>query len=319
MPDASRPDAPSPDAPSPDAATPTAGRTPLPLGLLKAMRPQQWTKNVLVFAAPIAAGKIRQDGVVLDTLIAFVAFCLAAGGTYLLNDARDVESDRQHPTKHRRPIASGIVPVPVALVAGVISLVASLGVALLADRNLAFTIGAYLILTCSYTFWLKHQPVVDIVAVAAGFVIRAIAGGAATGVPISQWFYIVTSAGALFMVVGKRQGEAAELGEAAVRLRPALAAYTPDFLGYLRSMSSSLLVIAYCLWAFESAQAQSNGSGIVFFELSIVPFVVAVLRYALLLAQGKGAEPEALVLHDRPLQVAGLLWGLTYAYGLYLA
>ena len=291
--------------------------TSLPLGVLKAMRPHQWTKNVLVFAAPLAAGKLSQDGLILDACIAFVAFCLAAGGTYLLNDARDVESDRQHPTKRNRPIAAGIVPVRIAVIAGIVSLVASVGVALLAHRNLAYTILAYLTLTCVYTFWLKHEPVFDIVSVAAGFVLRAIAGGTATGVPISQWFYIVTSAGALFMVVGKRQGEAMELKDDAVRLRPALAAYTPDFLVYLRSLSSGLLVIAYCLWAFESAAA--NGTATVFFELSIVPFVVAVLRYGLLLSQGKGAEPERLVLRDRPLLLAGGLWAIIYAYGLYIA
>ncbi len=298
--------------------------TSLPLGLIKAVRPHQWTKNVLVFAAPAAAGTLFADGVIRNACVAFTAFCLAAGGTYLLNDSRDVESDRRHPTKQNRPIAAGVVPVPLACVLGVVLLVTAVGVATLApgdggNYNLAYTIAAYLSLTCAYTFWLKHQPVVDIMAVAAGFVLRAIAGGAATGVPISKWFYLVTSAGALFMVVGKRQGEAAELGADAVALRPALAAYTPDFLGYLRSVSSGLLLIAYCLWAFESASTVTNGNGSVFFELSVVPFLAAVLRYALLIGEGKGAEPETLVLRDRPLQIAGLVWAIIYGYGLYLA
>lgn len=291
----------------------------LPFGLIRAMRPHQWTKNVLVFAAPIAAGKLRSGEVMLDAAIAFASFCLAAGGTYLLNDAKDVEADRRHPTKRNRPIAAGDVPVPVAVIVGATALVAAVALGLVANRNLAYTIAAYLAFTCAYTFWLKHQPVFDIVFVAAGFVLRAIAGGAATDVPISKWFYIVTSAGALFMVVGKRQGEAAELGEDAASIRPALAAYTPDFLMYLRSVSSGLLVIAYCLWAFESAEARTGDGATVYFELSIVPFVVAVLRYALLLSQGKGAEPETLVLHDRPLQLAGLVWAIIYGYGLYLS
>lgn len=298
--------------------------TSLPLGLVKAVRPHQWTKNVLVFAAPVAAGTLFADGVIRNAVVAFAAFCLAAGGTYLLNDARDVDSDRRHPTKRNRPIAAGVVPVPLATALGAVLLITAVGVATLApgdgsNYNLAYTIAAYLSLTCAYTFWLKHQPVVDIMAVAAGFVLRAIAGGAATEVPISKWFYLVTSAGALFMVVGKRQGEAAELGADAVALRPALAAYTPDFLGYLRSVSSGLLVIAYCLWAFESASTVANGNGSVFFELSVVPFLAAVLRYALLIGEGKGAEPETLVLRDRPLQIAGIAWAIIYGYGLYLA
>ncbi len=298
--------------------------TSLPIGLVRAMRPHQWTKNVLVFAAPVAAGKLRSTEVMTDAAIAFLAFSLAAGGTYLLNDARDVEADRAHPTKRNRPIAAGVVPVGVAVVAGVAALVAALGVAFLAggtdgsSHALVFTIATYLAFTCAYTVWFKQEPVLDIVFVAAGFVLRAIAGGAATGVPISKWFYIVTSAGALFMVVGKRKGEAVELGADAVRIRPSLAAYTPEFLNYLMGMSSGLLTIAYCLWAFESALARPDGASTVYFELSIVPFVVAVLRYALLISQGKGAEPERLILRDRPFLLAGLAWAIIYGYGLYL-
>lgn len=294
--------------------------TSLPVGVLRAMRPQQWTKNVLVFAAPIAAGVIRQTDVLVDTLIAFAAFSLAASGTYLLNDARDVEADRQHPTKRNRPIAAGIVPVSLAVVVGVVLLVVSLGVALLANRNLAYTIAAYLAVTVAYNLWLKEEAILDLLAVAAGFVLRAVAGAAAAAVPISEWFFIVTSFGALLMVTGKREGELHELGAEAGSVRKTLGVYTPNFLAYVRGVATAVVLIAYCLWAFESARAShSSDTATIWFQLSIVPFAVAILRYALLIDQGKGGEPETLVMHDRTLQVAGVLWAIIYGYGIYIA
>jgi decaprenyl-phosphate phosphoribosyltransferase len=292
----------------------------IPVGLLRAMRPQQWVKNVLVFAAPVAAGVLRQSAVLVDTMIAFAAFSLAASGTYLLNDARDVEADRQHPTKRNRPMAAGIVPVPLGVATGVVLLVAALGVALLANRNLAFAIGAYLSLTVAYTVWLKFEAILDIVAVAAGFVLRAIAGAAAAEVPISEWFFIVTSFGALLMVAGKREGELHEVGADAVATRKTLGVYTPRFLAYVRGVASSVVLVAYCLWAFESARTSTSAdTSTIWFQLSIVPFAVAILRYALLIDQGRGGEPETLVMQDRPLQVAGLVWAIIYGYGVYVA
>ena len=294
--------------------------TSLPVGVLRAMRPQQWTKNVLVFAAPVAAGVIRQTDVLVDTFIAFAAFSLAASGTYLLNDARDVEADRQHPTKRNRPIAAGIVPVSLAIVVGVVLLVVSLGVALLANRNLAYTIAAYLAVTVAYNLWLKEEAILDLLAVAAGFVLRAVAGAAAATVPISEWFFIVTSFGALLMVTGKREGELHELGAEAGSVRKTLGVYTPAFLAYVRGVATAVVLIAYCLWAFESARSsQSSDTATIWFQLSIVPFAVAILRYALLIDQGKGGEPETLVMHDRTLQVAGVLWAIIYGYGIYIA
>jgi len=175
--------------------------------LVAACRPRQWIKNLLVFAAPVAAGVIDQGDLLTDTLAAFVAFCLAASGTYLLNDALDVESDRLHPTKRNRPIAAGQVPVVLAYVVAAVLVVAALAIAFLTRSQLGWTIAAYLALTTAYSFWLKHVAILDVIAVASGFVLRAVAGAAATGVPISEWFFIVTSFGALFMVAGKRTGE----------------------------------------------------------------------------------------------------------------
>lgn len=292
----------------------TSGRSLLP-GILRELRPKQWIKNLLVFAAPAAAGVIDERGELLHTLGAFACFCAAASATYLINDISDVESDRRHPTKRERPIAAGIVPVPVAVLLSVLLLIGGVGGAFLIRRDFGLTILAYLALTTVYTMWLKHIAVLDIISVAAGFVLRAIGGATATHVPISEWFFIVTSFGALFMVAGKRQGEQSDLGEDAASIRPVLAQYTPGFLSYLRAVFSGGALIAYCLWAFSSAELQ--GSNSVLFQLSIVPFAIAILRYALLLEQGKGAEPENLVLSDRALLLAGGAWILLYGIAIY--
>ena len=287
-------------------------------GLVRTMRPHQWTKNVLVVAAPVAAGVIDEADVARSTALALVAFCLASSATYLLNDARDVDADRRHPTKRERPVAAGIVSVPLAVGTAAVLLVAALAIGFATEPDLGMTLVAYLVLTTSYSLWLKHVPVADIVAVAAGFVLRAVAGAAATGVPISSWFFIVTSAGALLMVVGKREAELAHLGEEA-GTRPVLAAYTPQFLLLLRGVATTGVLIAYCLWAFEAAGSAGDGHAQLLLQLSILPFVVAILRYALLIDQGEGAEPERLVLRDRTILVAGACWAIIYGYGTYLA
>lgn len=296
--------------------TTTASPRPSLLGgVIRELRPKQWIKNVLVFAAPVAAGIFDNRDTDLQAFGAFGCFCAAASATYLLNDAMDIESDRRHPVKKNRPIAAGIVPIGLAYILAAVLLVVAIGGAFLIRRDFGFTILAYLALTTVYSLWLKSMPILDIVAVAAGFVLRAIGGATATGLPISEWFFIVTSFGALFMVTGKRAGERAELGEDAATIRPALAAYTPQYLNYLKAVFSAGTVITYCLWAFASAQESTSGS--VLFQISIVPFAIAILRYALLLEQGKGAEPENLVFSDRTLLVAGAIWAAIYACAVY--
>lgn len=285
-------------------------------GVLRALRPRQWVKNVLVFAAPVAAGRITDTEILGPTVLAFVTFCMASSATYLLNDALDVERDRSHPTKQHRPIAAGLISVPTALAIATVLAVGALGVAFATTVPLGFTLAGYLALTTAYTVALKHVAVLDIVAVAAGFVLRAVAGGAATDVPISEWFFIVTSAGALLMVSGKREAEAAELGEEAGEARPTLDEYSTSFLVYLRSVSTGVVLVAYCLWAFSSS-ALSPDAG-VWFQLSILPFATAILRYGLLIDQGSGSEPEKLVLSDHVLLGAGAVWAAVYGWAVYV-
>lgn len=288
----------------------------LPLALVVEARPKQWVKNVLVFVAPAAAGVLTEVDTLANTLIAFVAFCAAASGTYFLNDAADAEADRLHATKKYRPVAAGEIPVPMARIVGALLLVASLAIALLANIELVAVVGAYVCLTSLYSTWLKHIAVVDLVAVAAGFLLRAAGGAVAADVPISSWFYIVASAASVFMVTGKRLAELRDAGDNVGETRSTLASYSVQYLAYVLAVSSGIAILAYCLWSFEESALRTDGA--FWLELSSVPFVLGLLRYALLIDAGGGGEPEELVLHDRPLQIIGLLWAVMFGIGVYV-
>ena len=324
-----RPLMPSPPGDGDGAGGPegTSSSGGLVTGLLRGVRPGQWTKNLLVFAAPVAGGVITEWPAARDSLLAFAAFCAAAGGTYLLNDARDVEADRQHPTKRHRPVAAGQVPVPVAYLVGAALIVLALAVGFAVTTPLGITLAAYLALTTSYSFGLKHVPVVDLVAVAAGFVLRAVAGAAATSLPLSEWFFIVTSAGALLVITAKREAELAhhhrsDTDPTERPTRRVLASYTPGFLTSVRTIAAGLMLVAYCLWAFEGpvlGDGEVGAGASVWLQASIVPFAVVVLRYVLLADAGAGERPERLLLTDRILVAAGAAWAIIYGYGIYLA
>ncbi len=299
---------------------PPPGTIPVPRGtgavvrgLVRAARPKQWVKNVLVLAAPAAAGVLLDPAVLLLAAAAFACFCLVASGTYLLNDALDVTADRLHPDKRLRPIADGTVPVALAqgLGLGLLAGGVALG-ALVGDGRLAIVLAVYVALMQGYTLVFKRLAVIELAIVSSGFVMRAIAGGVATGVAVSTWFLIVTSFASLFIVVGKRHAEHLTLGEEAIRHRPALAEYPPGFLQYVGAVSAAVAIIAYCLWSLIQV-----ASGEVWFELSIIPFTLAILRYALLAAKGHAGAPEEVFLADRTLQVLGVLWAACYAAGVH--
>lgn len=294
-----------------DAGTPPTPSTAR--ALLRTARPKQWVKNVLVFAAPGAAGVLDEPDALGRTLVAFVALCLAASATYFLNDSVDAHADRQHPVKRDRPIAAGHLSERAGVVGAVVLALLAIGISVpITHGELALVVVGYLAVTVSYSLWLKHEPVVDLGAVAAGFVIRAIAGGIAADVLISDWFLIVAAGGSLFMVTGKRHAEQIELGDDSGAHRSTLEEYSSSFLGFVRAVAASLTVTAYCLWAFESATAVGDET---WFRLSIVPFILAILRYAHVIEQGRGGAPEEIVLGDRVLQVLGLLWIASFAVG----
>jgi len=283
-------------------------------GLVRAARPKQWVKQVLVLAAPGAAGVLDQRHALLATAAAALVFTLAAAGTYMVNDASDVEADRHHPTKRYRPFASGQVPVALGWVIGIALIVAAplLGWAL-ATWQLGATVGGYVVLTTLYSRRLKHVAVVELMIVAFGFVLRAIAGAAAVAVPLSEWFVIVASFGSLFMVVGKRYAEVVGLEEGGVGSRRILAEYPVSFLRQVRDVCVAVTLLAYCLFAFE--RGATSSLTLPWFQLSIVPVTLGLLRYSLLLEKGQGGAPEDVVLHDRTLLVSGALWCVLFGLG----
>jgi len=273
-------------------------------GLVRTMRPRQWVKNVLVLAAPFVGGGLFDTSVLIDCLVAFVAFSLASSGVYLVNDALDVEADRAHPTKRRRPIAAGIVPLPLAYVAAGVLFVVSIGLAVLVTWQLIVVLAVYVAVQLSYCLWLKHQPVIDICIVASGFLLRAIAGGVATAIPLSQWFLLVAGFGSLFMVAGKRYAEMALAERTGAKIRKSLENYSASYLRYIWTLSATVMITTYSLWAFEIRELHNT----VWSVLSIVPFVIAVLRYSVDVDRGTGGEPEEIALGDRALQVLALAW-----------
>jgi decaprenyl-phosphate phosphoribosyltransferase len=294
----------STDTPATDVAP---QRTPAAVarGVLKTMRPRQWVKNVLVLAAPFAAGDLLRPGIGLQLVVAFVAFSLAASGIYLVNDAKDVEADRAHPTKRHRPIAAGIVPPRLAVAVAVVLLLAAVAISLVASVQLVIVLAVYVVVQLAYCFWLKHQPVLDICIVASGFLLRAIAGGAATSIGLSQWFLLVAGFGSLFMVAGKRYAEMMLAERTGAKIRKSLESYSASYLRFVWGLSATVLITTYSLWAFEIRETQHNP---IWSAISIVPFVVAVLRYAVDVDNGNGGEPEEIALGDRVLQVLALAW-----------
>lgn len=279
-------------------------------------RPKQWTKNVLVLAAPGAAGVLDDWSSLWRTLVAFVALSLAASGTYYWNDILDVDADRRHPVKSRRPIAAGLVPIGLARVVGSALLGAGVGAGLLADWRCGVAVVVYVAVTVSYSTWLKHHAVVDLVAVAAGFVIRAIAGAEAAGVTMSTWFLLCTSCGSLFIVTGKRYAELREMGDDAVSTRSTLADYSLGYLRTVLAVAVGATLVAYCTWAFDTKEL--SGASWPFYELSIVPMLIALLRYLLVLEQGHGSAPEEIFVADRMIQLMGLVWVALFGLGVYV-
>ncbi|MGH9059667.1 MAG: decaprenyl-phosphate phosphoribosyltransferase [Acidimicrobiales bacterium] len=286
-------------------------------GLIRSARPKQWIKNVLVFAAPGAAGVLTHGSPLWRSAVAFVLFCVVASGTYFLNDALDVEADRQHPSKRNRPMAAGVFSTRLGMTLGVILLAAGVAAAAVVTWRLVVVMAIYVIVQFAYSFWLKHLPIYDLTAVAAGFVLRAIAGGVAAQVPISQWFLIVFTFGSLLMVTGKRVAEQVELGDARAAHRATLAAYSSTFLRTVLGISASGAIVAYSLWAFSLQTALNHHADPIWYQLSIAPVIVALLRYTYLVESGQGAKPEELVLSDRSLQLLGAVWAVLFALGVY--
>ncbi|OHU91780.1 decaprenyl-phosphate phosphoribosyltransferase, partial [Mycobacterium talmoniae] len=276
-------------------------------GVIKALRPKQWVKNVLVIAAPLGAlGRgVHYDylDLAFKVLIAFVVFSLAASAVYLVNDARDVEADRAHPTKRFRPIAAGVVPESLAYALAVVLAAVSLGISWWLTPNLALVIGIYLAMQLAYCFGLKHQAVLDICIVSSAYLIRAIAGGVATDIYLSQWFLLVMAFGSLFIAAGKRYAELQLAEQTGAKIRKSLESYTGTYLRFVWTLAATAAVVCYSLFAFE----RDNGSGS-WFAVSIIPITIGLLRYAVDVDGGLAGEAEEILRRDRVLQLLALAW-----------
>jgi decaprenyl-phosphate phosphoribosyltransferase len=293
--------------------TPAGSSSSVLGGVIRTARVRQWMKNVLVFAAPVAAGALFEPSLV-KAVLAFVAFCLAASGIYFLNDILDVEADRAHPRKRSRPIAAGIVPVPVAVAVAAVLLLGGLAVAFAGGLELAAVVLCYELVQIAYCIWLKHITILDIAVVSSGFLLRAIAGGAATGVVLSQWFLLVAVFGSLLMVSGKRYGELASNPDLQGDVRGSLKGYTLGYLGFIWHSAATILILGYSLWAFELFTDLRN----LWLSVSVAPFVLAVLRYGQHIDRGDAQAPEEIALGDRMLQVLAGVWLVILVIGLYV-
>jgi decaprenyl-phosphate phosphoribosyltransferase len=288
-------------------------------GLIRTARPKQWLKNVLVFAAPGAAGLLNQGRELLLTIVVFIAFCFAATATYFWNDLFDIEADRKHPKKRLRPLASGEVSISAARLAGILAPLVAFGLAALTGRwQTVAVVAAYLAINLAYNLGLKRISVVDMVVVASGFVLRAAAGAVAVDVPMSRWFVLCIAFGSLFIVAGKRFAELNELGPGA-GTRVTLDLYSLEYLRAVVSVSLGAALFSYCVWAFETSSKVDPDVAFdfPFYELSIVPVLTALLRYLLVLDQASGGAPEEVFAKDRVLQILGLIWIIIYGAAVY--
>ena len=311
---------------TPSASASASSETPRRRGTVRAslvtLRPRQWIKNTLVIAAAGAAGALGHDDVPLRVGLAFVAFCMLASGIYAINDAHDAAEDRLHPRKRFRPVAAGELEPRAAIALGVGLILAGM-IVCVAIRPLLLAVGAgYVALTLSYTLVWRYLPVLDIVAIAGGFVLRALAGGVAAPVALSRWFVLVVSFVAIFVAAGKRMAEvrrtdkaARATGVATRGRRAVLDEYTTGRLWTILIGSAVLGLVAYGVWAFELPDVR----GIPWRPLTIFPFAAGVLRYGILIADGRGEAPEELVLRDPALLASGIVWLVLFALGVHAA
>lgn len=294
------------------AGTRPTGARP-PGALVRALRPRQWTKNLLVLAPLLPAGEQLAGADLAGVGLALLAFCLLSSSVYLVNDVRDVAADRAHPVKRHRPIAAGEVPVRAAVVTAAVLAIAALAVAAVDGTALLTVLGVYYAIQLAYCFGLKHEPVLELACVASGFLLRALAGGVAAGIPLSQWFLLTAAFGSLFMAAGKRYGEARMGERTGAEVRRVLARYSTTYLRFVWTLSATVVVVTYSLWAFEVGEAMHS----FWPQVSLVPFTLAILRFAVDVDAGTAEEPDEIVLHDRALLALSLVWAVTLVLAAY--
>jgi 4-hydroxybenzoate polyprenyltransferase len=285
--------------------------------LFKTMRPRQWTKNVFIFAALVFDKQFFIVDSLLRTIAGFALFCLISSSVYIFNDLADIEADRKHPEKKKRPIPSGQLPVGVAWIAGILLVAITLGLGYLLAPAFAGVAGLYLLINLAYSKWLKHIPIVDVLILAAGFVLRVGAGVTLIHVErFSPWLYVVMTLLSLFMGFGKRRAELALLAHGAGSHRKVLDGYTIPLLDQYIMIVSGTTIVAYSLYTFSAPNMPANHT-----MMLTIPFVVyTIFRYLYLIhVEEEGGAPEEILLTDRPFQIAMVLWAITVFVVFYLS
>jgi 4-hydroxybenzoate polyprenyltransferase len=284
--------------------------------LLISLRPAQWTKNLLVFAGLIFGRRLFDPAAVLGAGAAFLVFCALSGVVYLVNDVLDRDSDRRHPLKAQRPIASGALPVAVALTAAGVIAAASMAAAALLGWRFALAAATYLALNGAYSAVLKHIVIVDVLTLATGFVLRAIAGAVAIAVPISHWLFVCTILLALFVALAKRRHELVLLADGATNHRPILSEYTPYLLDQMIGVVTASTLMAYAFYTISPETEQKFGTS--WLGLTIPFPLYGIFRYLYLVHRRQGGgSPAELLVSDRPLLACVALWALSVVVIIY--
>jgi len=288
------------------------------MALLKTMRPKQWTKNIIIYAGLVFDGQLFDREPFLRVTLSFILLCLAASAIYIVNDLVDIERDRQHPKKRNRPLPSGQLPRSLATTTAVLIPVFSVGVALLYSPRYAAVLAAYIVLHVAYSLILKHVVLIDILTITAGYVLRVAGGVLVIEVArFSPWLYTCTALLALFLAIGKRRQELLSLGDNAANTRPIFDHYNLPLLDDMLRIVTTSTLLAYILYTIEAPSILLAGNNL---AMITVPFVLyGLFRYLYLIhVKGEGSAPDEVVLKDRPLQLALLLWGLSFVFILYV-
>jgi 4-hydroxybenzoate polyprenyltransferase len=284
---------------------PIRRRRPLPLAIFKELRPKQWLKNGLIFFGLVYAMHVTNVPLATRALLAFATFCLISSAGYVFNDLKDAALDRRHPTKRFRPIAASEIPIGLAWALAVGLFVGGFIIAFALGIPFTLTCLAYVLITLSYSQWLKHVVLLDVFCIAAGFVVRAVAGAVAVDVPISPWLYVCTVLGSLVIAFGKRRAEILGMEDEAESHRPALEHYTLSFLDNLIVITSTASVMAYSLYTFSAENVPKNHM----MMITIPVVLYGIFRYLFLLhVRGVGGSPEDLLLSDRSLAISVILF-----------
>jgi 4-hydroxybenzoate polyprenyltransferase len=284
--------------------------------LLVSLRPLQWAKNLFVLAPLVFGHKLGDPEAVGQALLALVAFCCAASTIYLINDIRDREEDRNHPLKRLRPLAAGTLAVPVGIVAAVVLGLAAFAIGLLLGRGFLAALGVYMVLSLLYTHWFKHMVILDVMCISLGFVLRVLAGAAATNVEVSRWLFLCTIFLALFLAFSKRRHEITLLAGAASGQRKVLDHYNPAFLDQMINVVTASAVVSYALYSVSpETVAKYNTQDLVY----TIPLVLyGIFRYLYLMYQSPGERnPTEAILRDPPFLINMVLWGLAVVWIVY--